>query len=201
MKLWQAPASPYARKVRVVIIECGIEDKVEMIAQSPRDETGAFYAINPIRRIPALDIGDGTILFDSPVICEYLDATHQGGLLPQSGPERWDTLKRQAFGDGIMDAAVPVAQSKRPGEVDPGEAWYARMHGMILGPMDELDRLAAAGKLTQEPDLGTLAIACALGYVDFRHGHLNWRDGRDALAAWEAAVRERPSLKATVPTG
>jgi len=138
----------------------------------------------------------GEVLFDSPLICEYLDANHGGGLFPPSGPERWRVLKLQALGDGIMDAAVPrrgevlrPEQQQSPGRL----AAYERSIRQIL---DVLEKVVAE---LDGVNIGTIAIACALGYLEFRFPDDAWQKGRPALKAWYDAFAQRPSMTQTAP--
>jgi glutathione S-transferase len=201
MKLYQSPASPYARKVRAVLIETGLADEVQEVLQAPRENTKGFHKKNPLARIPVLETAKGEYLFDSPVICEYLDSLHRKRkLFPAGGAARWRALKLQALGDGIMDAAVPLRQeSMRPdGEKSP--EWMARMEANILRTCDALNAEARAGRLPAQPNIGAISVACALGYLDFRFPQLEWRKGRAALAKWFEAFAKRPSLARTAPT-
>ena len=195
MKLFHAPASPYARKVVAVAIAAGIDNQVTLVPTNPHQSPAELLAANPLSRIPCLVTDDGTSLFDSPVICEYLDATGGANLFPPPGPARWRALKHQAIGDGIMDAAV----ARRMEQGRPTED--ARTTNM--------DRHAAAvtralGVLEQDPpadhlDIGTIAIACALGYLDLRFSSEDWRGPHPKLAAWFEKMSARPELANTKP--
>jgi glutathione S-transferase len=192
-------SSPYARKVRVVAHECGLARRIEEIPSNPWAAPEDLKALNPLGKIPTLVTEDGFALYDSAVISEYLDTLHDGPrLFPAEGAARWQALRTQALGDGIMDAAilwrVEITQRKEQG---PTPGWVERQKGAILRSLDMLERdeTALAGPLT----VGPIAIACALGYLDYRFGFLNWRDGRPRLAAWYAAFAERPAMVATAP--
>lgn len=194
MKLYYSPPSPYARKPRVVALELGLELELELVAvHSLQSDYGR---INPVNRIPALLADDGALVFDSRVICEYLDTTHHGGLLPVSGPEHWAVLKLQVMGDGLMDAAVPrnAERHRPPAQQNPDRlAEYERSMTQIL---DALEAGAAAlGGL----NLGVISIGCALGYLDFRYPDLPWRPGRPRLSAWYEGFAARPSMIQTRP--
>lgn len=202
MKLYQSPASPYARKVRAVLIETGLRDKVREVLQAPRENTRGFHKKNPLARIPVLETDRGEILFDSPVICEYLDSLNKKRkLFPASGAARWRALKLQALGDGIMDAAVPLrAETLRP-KSERSPDWMARTQANILRTCDHLNAEARKGALPSTVNIGTIAVACALGYLDFRFPQFEWRKGRAALAKWFEAFGKRPSIAQTVPVG
>ena len=200
MKLYQSPASPYARKVRAVLIETGLKDKVQEVLQAPRENTKGFHKKNPLARIPVLETAKGEILFDSPVICEYLDSLNRKRkLFPASGAARWRALKLQALGDGIMDAAVPLRQETIRPDSEKSPEFIARTQANILRTVDALNAEARGGKLPAQPSIGTLSVACALGYLDFRFPELGWREGHARLAAFDAAMAVRPSMQASAP--
>ncbi len=198
MKLRYAPASPYVRKVTVTLIETGLEDRVERIPTNPHDPETDIATVNPLGKIPALITDDGEVLVDSPVICEYLDSLHDGAkLFPASGAPRWRALRLLALGDGMTDAGVlRRAESRRP-EAFQYDKWADRQNTVIGRAMDalegELERLD--GPLT----IGHIAVACSIGWLDFRFPDLDWRAGRPGLAEWFEAFGERPSMTATVP--
>ncbi len=199
MQLYFNPASPFARKVRIAAHELGLSDRIELITLSltpvsPHDE---LRSRNPLGKIPALIIEDGPALYDSPVICEYLDAMVGGHrIFPAPGAARWTALRRQALADGIMDAAVLVRyeQAVRPQEL----RWQAWVEGQLLKIRTALDALERE-QLQSALDIGTISIACALGYLDLRFAGEGWRTSRPRLAAWLEALGPRPSLLTTAP--
>ena len=194
MKIHASPASPYVRKVRVLAAELGVP--LEMVIADAAAPQSDYGRINPIHRVPALELDDGEVLFDSPVICEYLDATHGGGFFPPAGAERWRVLKLQALGDGIMDAAVPRRGEVLRPEQQQSPARIAAYERSIRQVLDVLEQaVAGLGGV----NIGTIAVACALGYLDFRFPGDAWRTGRPALAAWHEAFDRRPSMAATAP--
>lgn len=200
MKLFFADASPFARKVRAVAIEKGIGHRLETLAVSANDDPTDLIAANPLGKIPALIADDGMALFDSPVICAYLDAhpeAHGATLVPPAGDVRWRVLRAEALGDGIMDLGVHLMTERRKPDTEKSPALAARQRGQLLRAIT-----AAEPEIRQLPDafsLGHVALACALGYLDFRHPDLNWREGRGALASWFAEMETRPSLAQTRP--
>lgn len=197
MKLRWAPASPFARKVQLCIHELGLAGQVEVVMTDVHGEDAA-RALNPLGKIPVLELDDGSALFDSPVIAEYLDVLAGGGkLFPAAGPARWQALVLQAIGDGICDAAVARRmEGNRPdGEKSP--AFMARQLKAVTTALDVLE--ARAGDLSGPVTIGTLAVAAALGYLDFRFSHEDWRPGRPALTAWFGTFAQRPSMVATAP--
>ena len=195
MKLYYSPTSPYVRKVAACAIACGLHDRITRIETNPHASPAALVADNPLSKVPCLVTQDGLALFDSPVICEYLDAVGEGSLFPPAGPLRWRALKLQAIGDGIMDAAVMRRMEMgRPAE----EARAANMARQAAAVVRSLDLLQAAVP-ADHLDIGTITVACALGYLDLRFAEGGWREGRPALAAWFAGMEKRPEIAGTGP--
>lgn len=195
MKLYGSPTSPYVRKVRVLTRELGLA--VEHVDVKVHEIPSDYGRINPVNRIPALAFDDGTLMFDSRVICEYLDLEHGAGLLPREGAERWRVLKLQVFGDGLMDAATPrVAELARP----PERQWPHRLAEYERSIRQTLNALEGLADELDGVNLGTISIGCALGYLDFRLSSEPWREGRPRLTAWYGTFAERPSMIATSPT-
>ncbi|MCA8868645.1 MAG: glutathione S-transferase [Rhodobacteraceae bacterium] len=200
MKLFHSPTSPYVRKVMVLLKETGQAADVELIpaAGSPVDPGTMPTGYNPLGKIPALVLDDGLVLYDSRVICQFLDDRAGGGLFP-APPLRWRCLTLESLADGILDAAVLMRYESvvRPEEIRL-EAWVEGQWSKIRRALDaaESDWI---GHLTGPLDMGQVALGCALGYLDFRFGARNWRDGRPSLAAWEAELARRPSMHATAP--
>ena len=201
MKLMYSPTSPYVRKVMVLAIERGLDRKIVRLATtaSPVGENKALDKANPLAKVPALELDNGLVLFDSPVICEYLDSKHRGDkVFPASGARRWKALRQQALADGILDAALLVRYESfmRPENLRWPE-WMAGQKKKFMQGLDALEKEAKdlAGGLT----IGQITVACALGYLDFRYADLNWRKGRPKLAAWFDKFSRRKSMQATVP--
>ncbi len=200
MKLYYSPSSPYARKVRVLALLTGLDKKMDMVnvALTPVAPNPDVDKHNPIGKIPALSV-KGMDLFDSPVICEYLDSQHKGRkLFPRKGRERWVALRQQAMGDGLLDAAL---LARYEGFLRPEDRrwpdWTKGQMKKIDGVLDQLE--AESKSLKGKPNIGTITIACALGYLDFRFASHDWRGKRARLAKWFAAFSKLPSMKATVP--
>jgi len=198
-QLVYAPASPFARKVVVTLIETGQRDAVELIATpgTPTEPDARRISVNPLGKIPALVRPDGPALYDSRVICRYLDQRGGGGLYP---PGRlWEVLTLEALSDGIMDAAVLMVYEHRcraPGEIS--QTWLEAQWGKVTRALNAVeDRWMPhlAGQLT----MAQIALGCALGYLDFRHADRDWRTGRMALAEWERRFAERPAMQGTRP--
>ena len=198
MKLRWSPTSPYVRKVVMVAIECGLEDSVEKQETNAWSPDTDLPQDNPLGKVPALILEDGTVLYDSPVIVEYLDTLHDGQrLFPPTGPARWTTLRLQALADGICDAAIlRRLEANRPdGEKSPN--WMERQRKAVARALDVLEKEATS--LGNQLTIGTLAVLVALGYLDFRFGHEDWREGRPKLTAWFAGMSDRDSFRRTAP--
>ena len=197
MELYYGPTSPYARKVRVVAREAGLADRIEESVAVPADDPPDLLSANPLAKVPALDCGDGTMLFDSPLLCEYLiDVAGAKSLLPAKGAARWDVLRCQALADGIMDAAFSSTMENRRTEEQRSPLWLDRWRRAIVRSLDVLE--GDVGQFSAEPDLGLVATACALAYLDLRMQDLGWRTGRPRLAAWYEAFAARPSMQETM---
>jgi glutathione S-transferase len=167
---------------------------------NPHVSPAELLAMNPLSKVPALLGEDGVAYFDSPVICEYLDMVGDAApLLPAAGPARMAALRQQAIGDGIMDAAVGRrGESQRPKE-DARDAVMARQAAAVTRALDLLE--AEADALSGPLTLGTLTVACALGYLDFRFAADAWRTGRPKLTTWYDSVAKHRALAETVPVG
>jgi len=202
VKLRYSPTSPYVRKVVMVALETGLDSKIERIATSvaPTKPNADMQKDNPLIKVPALVLDSGEALYDSPVICEYLDSLHGGAkLFPPSGAARWTALRRQALGDGILDAAILTRyEAIRPDQYKWSE-WTDGQMAKVTGGLAALE--AEADKLGGAVDIGTITIGCALGYLDFRYDHMRWRKNHPKLAKWYEGFAARPSMKATVPQG
>lgn len=199
MLLRHSPTSPYVRKVVVMLHETGLADMVSIETVDGWSEPEHLTADNPLSTVPTLVVDDGPSLYDSPVICDYLDHCHSGTpMIPRSGESRWQVLREQALADGILDCAVAVfmEEKKRPTELR-WDWWVDLKSHAILRALDRLERDAAG--LAGRVDLGTIAIASALGYLDLRGAAGEWRDGRPALGAWYDEFAKRPSMVASAP--
>lgn len=198
MRLYYSETSPYARKVRAVAHEKGCHDRLALVPVDTWNLPPALLADNPLGKVPTLVTDAGEVLYDSPVICEYLD-TLDGApvLLPVQGPARWEVLRLQALGDGLMDAAVErfVELARAPERRD--TSWLQRTRLQIARVLDCLEQ--GCDVRMEGVHLGTLSIACALGYLDIRFGELRWRDTRYRLARWSAGWEAMPSMRSTTP--
>jgi glutathione S-transferase len=195
MKLYGNAASPFARKCRVIAHELGLE--LDVVRTLPVQEPD-FRRVNPLGKIPALVLDDGSVLIDSPVICEYLNHAGGGKFFPGAGifqhsSGRWKALGLQALSDGLADAAVAWIVLGR--ENPPPAANRARQMDAINATLDVLEHT----KFADPPTIGEIAVACAIGYVGFRLPELDWKSSRPQLAAWYDRFSQFPSMTATAP--
>ena len=201
MKLHYNVASPYVRKVMAVAIETGLDDRLEPVNRmmTPVKPDADLALDNPLGKIPCLVTDDGVALYDSRVICEYLDSLHDGPkMFPAAGPARWSALRRQAQGDGILDAAVLTRYETflRPEQ----RRWPEWIEGQKQKFRRALDALEGeAGAFGETIDIGTITIGGALGYLDFRYGDEDWRVSQPRVAAWFERFSQRPSMARTAP--
>ncbi|MFN4099690.1 MAG: glutathione S-transferase [Pararhodobacter sp.] len=202
MTLHHSPTSPYVRKAMILLHEAGMLDSVTLAPATgtPVDPGTMPVGANPLGKIPALERDDGCTLYDSRVICRYLAAqSPKAARFYPPEPALWEVLTLEATGDGIVDAAILMRYETalRPVEGQSGP-WIEGQWSKVARSLAALESRWIAhleGPLT----IGSVAVACALGYLDFRHAERNWRDGHPALAAWHAKVSQRPSMQATVP--
>ena len=200
MQLAYSPTSPYVRKVMVLLHETNQLDAVALQVQSgtPLAPAQGLLPKNPLGKVPALERPEGPTLYDSRVICAYLD-DRAGGKLYGSGQRRWDALTLEATADGILDAALLMMYETR---LRPESM---RMDAWVEGQWDKVSRAIAAlntrwmSHLSGPLDMGQIAVGCALGYVDFRLGARGWRTGNDALATWFEKFDSRASMLETAP--
>lgn len=197
MKLLFSPFSPYVRKVRITALETGLHDRIELAPTDTNDPASGLSAWNPLGKIPVLETEFGP-LYDSPVICEYLDALHGGPkLFPAAGADRWRALRWQALGDGLQDAAVLIRMETTTRPEERRHAPYLdRQKAKILAAVDRME--ADVAELDGSLTIGAIAAACALGYLDLRFAEWGWRNRHPRLAAWHQGFAARPSYVATV---
>ena len=198
MKLRHAAGSPYVRKVMVVAHEHGLVSRVELLPTtvSPVQANESLAPENPLMKVPSFVTDDGQVLFDSPVICEYLDSIASGAkLFPASGAARWTALRQQALGDGALDALILCRyETTRPED----KRWSGWTDGQMrkahqgIGAAEQED---LSGALT----IGHITIACMLGYLDFRFPNDGWRGRHPKLASWYETAEASPSMQATKP--
>jgi glutathione S-transferase len=194
MKLLISPLSPYVRKVRVLIREAGREVEEQTVSTTALATDPAILPASPLGRIPVLIRDDGPPLVDSRVICRFLDARWGAGLYPED--RLWEVLTLEALAEGMLDSALLMAYELRlRPEARQWPDWIEAQWAKVARTLDHLEGDVPDGPL----DMGQVALACALGYLDLRQAARDWRRGRPRLAAWEAGVAARPSLAATRP--
>lgn len=197
MRLLYSPASPYARKCRVVAMEKGLHDRIEIVTAPPLENPPALHAVNPLGKVPALVLDDGRWIVDSPVICDYLDGLADSPrLIPPAGVARADVLTREALADGIKDAALAIVFERRRPEAQRSPEWQDRWAAAIRRT---IAHFASQVPARAQPDLGDIALACALAYLDLRLPDLGWDRAAPAMRGWLTAIEKRPSLAATAP--
>ena len=206
MKLYFSPFSPYVRKCLVVGHELGLDTRITLLpsAANPVTRDQTLIASNPLGKVPTLLTDDGQALYDSRVICEYLDDLAAGSLFPKTGPARWQALTLHALADGMLDAALlaryeDVARPEairwkewRAGQLDKAETSLAFLESDLAGAGN-----GGAKALSDRVDIGTLSIGCALWYLDLRFAEVQWRTRYPKVAQWYAAFSQRPSMQAS----
>jgi len=197
MKLHWSPRSPFVRKVMIVAHELGLADRLDCVrtvaaTTKPNDE---LMLDNPLSKLPTLVLADGTVIYDSPVICEYLDSLHDGPkLFPAPMAERMTALRWQALGDGMLDFLLLWRNElTRPVQSEPHLDTYRVKRSKALESLE-----TEAAMLERAPySIGHIAVGCALSYIDFRFPGDDWRQTQPKLAAWHAKIDARPSFRLT----
>src|SRR5690606_29297428 len=193
MKIYYSAASPYVRKCMVVASELGLSDRIEKLAcaASPVKMDLTVAASNPLGKVPALITDDGQALFDSRVICEYLNHLGQGKLFSDASGERWQVLTEQALADGLLDAALLARYetATRP-EQHQWKDWTDGQMRKIANALGHFEAVVTqrAGQI----DIGMITLGCALGYLDLRFSDYDWRSAYPGVAQWYAEFSQRP---------
>lgn len=197
--LRNAPASPFGRKVRIAAAVCGLDSRIEIVVADTTDPNDALRRQNPLGKIPALILEDGTVLYDSTVIVEFLDLEAGGGIVIPSGKDRIPVLTMQALADGIMDASVlRVSEGRFRAPEMHSQRWLDHQSGKVERGLATLE--ASPPALSARPHIGQIALACALGYQDLRFEG-KWRGEYPRLVAWlDDFAAKVPSFEATRPT-
>ena len=199
-----APASPFVRKIMVLLHRTGQLDtiNIEEVQLTPSSPSQRVNSGNPAGKIPALCLPDGSALHDSRVILDYFDHQHTGQpLIPRSGPERWQQLTLASLADAMADAAVLIRyeNSIRPQELR-WDQWLSSQQDKIERGLQQFEQ-EVANDLGQQLNIATISLGCALGYIDLRLAYLNWRERFPQLAAWFAQFSQHPEMQATQPQG
>jgi glutathione S-transferase len=198
MELKFSPLSPYVRKVSVTAHELGIAQRIRLTPVKTREEPDKIAPFNPLGKIPTLVTDSGAVLYDSPVICEYLDAefgNHR--LLPASGARRWDILTRVALADGTIDAAILVRQERLRAAEKQAQDWIDWQLRKVYAGLDQMER--SVETFGESLDLGQIALACALGYMPLRLAELEGLPKWPRLKAWYDVLAQRESFRLTTP--
>ncbi len=192
-----SPRSPFVRKVMVAAHELGLAERITTRRTVVRmtDPNRELLAENPIGKIPTLVLPDGTVLCDSIVICEYLDALVDGSLFPR-GAGRWEALSRQALANGLLDILILWRNERdKPAEAQTS-SWTDGFRLKTEASLDHFERLSG-GLATGAPTIAEVSLGCCLSYLDFRFPELGWRNAHPGLAAWHEGFAARPSMRAT----
>lgn len=198
MLLHWSPSAPFVRKVLICAIELDLINRIETV-RTPvapvRANERLLAGENPLSKLPALRLADGTALYDSRVICEYLDClAGSDRVIPLDPARRWTALRRQALGDGVSDIVILWRDEAMRGD-NASARHVDTMRAKFLASLDQMERDAAAS--TGGFDIGDIATGCALSYLDFRVTEIDWRTGRSALSGWYEEFLARPSAAAT----
>lgn len=199
MQLLYSSNSPYARKCRVLILEKGLEKRIKLVEVQPLDDPTRLHAANPLGKVPALIRESGPALFDSPIICEYIDTLNDELWAPARGERRIVVMRQQAMADGLMDLVMGRRIELNRDITLRYPYWAERWERGIDRTLDVLE--AEKSQFSSSADQGALSIAVALGYLDFRYPELDWRTARPGLAAFAARWFARDSFIATAPPG
>ncbi len=200
MRLFYAPASPFARMIRIALIETGLDKQVHHQEVTLRDLESALLPFNPVGRVPAFELDDGTILTESLLILTMLDNLHAGApLLPRDGTDRTRVTAEMGTAAGMLEGIVTWSRELRRPTHEQSAAVLALETTRVNRTADALERAAAAGAYAGPISASQIVLGCALGWIDPRHPVWRWRDGRPALAAWFNAISTRPSFQRTVP--
>ena len=199
MKCYITANSPFARKVRVAANETGLADEVEwqMITREERAEI--VPTINPLGKVPVAILETGDILFDSAVICAYVDSLNTGPkLIPETGDQRWTVFTLEALGDGLCEAVIAASQEDQKPDGQRSQAIVDRQTGKATSALGALDKMA--GDFNDPPLMGEIAVACALGYMELRDAVPGWRETYPALSGWYTEILKRQSFIRTAPS-
>jgi glutathione S-transferase len=198
LRLHWSPKSPYVRKVLICAHELGLADRLELVRSvaAMSKPNARLMQDNPLSKIPTLVLEDGFALFDSAVICEYLDELGAGTLFPRAGSDKWQALRWHAFGDGLLDALILWRNERE--RATPLPALLEAFELKTRAALKQLDDEAQALNETTF-SIGHVALGCALGYLDYRFDAFGWRAQAPRLAEWYAEMRTRPSFQTTEP--
>ena len=193
MQLYYSQTSPYSRKVRVFIAEKGLSDRISLVLCSPFEDGDTLQQFNPLGKVPTLVLDDGSSLYDSRVICEYLDGLDSSLLtIAPSGMERWQILRLQALADGMMDAIFSITTENRRTDAERSLKWIERWQAGITRSLDVLE--TEIHHFPTDINLSHIAVGCALAQLDFRLPNLNWHSRLPNLSKWYTTFALRDSM-------
>ena len=196
LTLHWSPSAPFVRKVLICAHEAGLIDRIQNVrtpVAPQRPNAVLLGGDNPLSKVPALVVPGVGPLYDSRVICEYLDSLHDGPRLFPQGPARWAALRQQALGDGMSDIVILWRDEIMRGDKSsPGH--LSAMNAKMEAALDQAERDAPS--LDRPFDIGHIGLGCALSYLDFRLSEIEWRTNRPALSAWYDIFASRPSVAA-----
>ena len=194
MKLHTSITSPFGRKCRMVAQLAGVSDRLDVVEADYK--SAAFARLNPLGKVPALELDDGSILIDSPVIAAYLASLGDGAkIYPQDADTKWRTLHLEALADGVADAAVLAYLEERRPDGERSQGWLDKQFGKMNAGLGALESLA--GGFKDRTDIGVLAVAAGLGWIELRSVGGDWRAARPNLSAWMDTFAQSACWKAT----
>ncbi len=201
MKLFYSRTSPYSRKVRMMIHEKGLQQAITSTACNPFDEAPELKAANPLGKVPTLILDDGASLYDSPVICAYLDTLTPDRLIPESSPdtnrEHWNVLRWEALCDGVLDATYNIVMERRRDIREQSAGWIEQWKNQVSRSLDHME--ADIDTLPERLSLAQLSLGAALGYLDFRLQDLDWRSQCPTLTVWYGDFSAHDAMQNTRP--
>lgn len=200
MKLYYSSTSPFVRKVNIFAIETGLDEQIEWVKTNPWQAEDHLTAKNPLSKIPTLVTNDEKVIYDSGVICEYLDSVHKGEkLISEQGDVRWLVLRLQTLADGILDAGILRFMEKKRMSEQQSNDWDRMQKGSVERALDYLERGVSDWADKKGLNLGIISVACALGWLDFRFSDEDWRTNRPKLKLWFEQFSNRSSMHKTIP--
>lgn len=199
MKLFYSSTSPFVRKVNIFAMECGLADNIEWVKTNPWQAEEPLTSENPLSKIPTLITDDNVVIYDSRVICEYLDTLHNGRkLIPKLLDARWPVLRLQALADGLLDAGILRFMEAKRVQQQQSVDWDTMQKNTIERGLDELEQTMT--DWSQVPlNAGIISVGCLLGWLDFRLPGEDWRATRPGLAKWYEVYSKRYSMQQTAP--
>lgn len=185
----------------MIIHEKGLQQAITSVECNPFDETAELEAANPLGKVPTLILDDGSSLYDSPVICAYLDTLTPNSFIPEAGPDtgmgRWNALRWEALCDGVLDATYNIVMERRRDAREQSSSWIEQWKSQVIRSLDHME--ASINTLPTHISLAQLSLGAALGYLDFRLSDLDWHNQCPALSAWYTEFSERDAMKNTRP--